>query len=155
VTRPDPADIDQERLDAFEVKANYAETGASLMMYSELRWIFGVVVALRAELADERRAHAIAVQEGIDVASDLDRERAAREAAERERDELLDERWRYVQAVEAAGIEVARLRELAKNARAVAAAPDYDEQAIKDALWAVADAALASGQPADTTENTA
>jgi hypothetical protein len=37
----------------------------------------------------------------------------------------------------------AYVRELAKSARATAAAPDYDEQAIKEALWAVVDAVLA------------
>lgn len=33
-----------------------------------------------------------------------------------------------------------RLRELAKLARATSAAPDYDEEAIKAALWAAVDA---------------
>jgi hypothetical protein len=34
------------------------------------------------------------------------------------------------------------LRDLAKRARALAAAPDYDEDAIRDALWALVDAVL-------------
>jgi hypothetical protein len=43
---------------------------------------------------------------------------------------------------EQAEAELARVRQLAKSARSVAAAPDYDEMAIRDALWAVVDAAL-------------
>ncbi len=41
------------------------------------------------------------------------------------------------------------LRDLAKSARAIAAAPDYDEEAIRDALWAVVDAALKNGAESD------
>ena len=39
------------------------------------------------------------------------------------------------------------VRELARRARSQAAAPDYDEQAIRDALWAVVDAVLQSEPP--------
>jgi hypothetical protein len=38
---------------------------------------------------------------------------------------------------------VSTLAALARDARNTAAAPDYDEQAIAEALWAVVDAALA------------
>jgi hypothetical protein len=41
--------------------------------------------------------------------------------------------------------EMARL---AKAAKSQAAAPDYDEEAIKDALWAVVDAALSLSEAA-------
>lgn len=40
-----------------------------------------------------------------------------------------------------------QLRDLAKSAKSVAAAPDYDEEAIRDALWALVDAVLAEGRP--------
>ena len=46
-----------------------------------------------------------------------------------------------------ANAELARLREKAKTAKSIAAAPDYDEEAIKFALWAVVAAILA---PPDT-----
>jgi hypothetical protein len=49
--------------------------------------------------------------------------------------------WR--ERAEQAEAELERVREFAKSARSTAAAPDYDELAIKDALWAVVDAALA------------
>jgi hypothetical protein len=39
--------------------------------------------------------------------------------------------------------EQGELRELARSARNTAAAPDYDEEAIRDALWALVDAVLA------------
>lgn len=45
--------------------------------------------------------------------------------------------------------EAAELREAAKRAKSVAAAPDYDEEAIRDALWAVVDLALARGGQTD------
>lgn len=45
--------------------------------------------------------------------------------------------------------EAAALREAAKRAKSVAAAPDYDEEAIRDALWAVVDLALARGGQTD------
>ncbi len=37
-----------------------------------------------------------------------------------------------------------RLAELARRARKLSSAPDYDEEAIRDALWGLADAALSS-----------
>ena len=40
-----------------------------------------------------------------------------------------------------AGGEARELRDLAKRARTVAASPDYDEEAIAAALWAVVEAA--------------
>jgi hypothetical protein len=44
------------------------------------------------------------------------------------------------------------LRELARSARNTAAAPDYDEEAIRDALWALVDAVLAPPVEAATDE---
>jgi hypothetical protein len=43
--------------------------------------------------------------------------------------------------------QVERMREAASRAKSVAAAPDYDEEAIRDALWAVVDLALAAAVP--------
>lgn len=42
------------------------------------------------------------------------------------------------------------MREAARRAKSIAAAPDYDEEAIRDALWAVVDAALAASGQTDT-----
>jgi hypothetical protein len=44
------------------------------------------------------------------------------------------------------------LRELARSARNTAAAPDYDEEAIRDALWALVDAVLVPPVEAATDE---
>ena len=48
---------------------------------------------------------------------------------------------------ERAEAQVEALRGKAKAAKSAAAAPDYDEEAIRDALWAVVDEALASLPP--------
>lgn len=45
------------------------------------------------------------------------------------------------------------LRELAGRAKSQAAAPDYDEEAIRDALWALVDAAL-TAQPEEGARQT-
>lgn len=47
---------------------------------------------------------------------------------------------------------VTRLAELAKTARSQAAAPDYDEEAIREALWALVDAALGVPSPPEPPE---
>jgi hypothetical protein len=44
------------------------------------------------------------------------------------------------------------LRELARSARNTAAAPDYDEEAIRDTLWALVDAVLVPLVEAATDE---
>jgi glutamyl-tRNA reductase len=49
-------------------------------------------------------------------------------------------------------LEQDELRELARSARNTAAAPDYDEEAIKDALWALVDAVLVPPVEAATDE---
>ena len=73
----------------------------------------------------------------------------ARELAVHLRLEWGEESAMMLRRAEDAERENGRLRELAKRARTVAAMPDYDEAAIHDALWALADAALAvpSEQP--------
>ena len=76
----------------------------------------------------------------------LDRLVAALTAARRERDEARDAIYAPVMRAEAAEAQVESLRALAKTAKATAAAPDYDEQAIAEALWAVVEAALLVGQ---------
>jgi hypothetical protein len=77
---------------------------------------------------------------------------ADREAAIRGRDRSRMKRGDMSLAIDAllAELDAAReqnrllqtLRVKAKTAKSVAAAPDYDEEAIRDALWAVVDAAL-------------
>jgi hypothetical protein len=74
--------------------------------------------AERDDRARERAAREAAERERRDLEQRMDDEIVAHgkteeraEAAERERDELLDERWRYVQAVEAAEADNQRLRD--------------------------------------------
>lgn len=76
------------------------------------------------------------------------------EQAERERDEarkstLAFEKWAEEETVardaaEAQLAKVPALVEKAKQAKSQAAAPDYDEQAISETLWALVDAVLAA-----------
>jgi len=59
-------------------------------------------------------------------------------------------RAEYVLRAEAAESDRAALLEAAKAAKSQAAAPDYDEEAIRDSLWALVDLALARLSSEDT-----
>ncbi len=68
-------------------------------------------------------------------------------------EQFLDIRHKAGRAVRAEEA-LRQTRELAKRAKSQAAAPDYDEEAIRDLLWATVDAALAAAG-ADTPEGDA
>jgi len=102
--------------------------------------------------AVHRGASYLKVVEAGKVAADAHaQEREAREQADESfkgiAAEMLREIGELQRQKKLADAQVEALREKAKTARAIAAAPDYDEEAIRAALWAVVDEALASLAP--------
>lgn len=98
---------------------------------------------------------------GVLSERDLERMRAYAESAagwghgDKSEDELLQRIWnlagdvgKLVELAGKRGLSLQVIRAAAKNARSQAAAPDYDEEAIREALWAVVAAAREVNEPA-------